>query len=120
RAHLEILLNRQLRKDLPPFGNVRDPERSDLEGWKRRDVCAEECNRPTTRTQEPRDCAQRRALTGAICTEQSDCFTLSDRQIDFTDRLHGSVGRTNAGKREQRLRHASIRSPSTRESLPDW
>src|SRR5262245_20354359 len=70
-AHAQILLHRELGKDLAAFRDAGDAGCDHLMGWKPRDVAAVEYDAPGAWRRQSEDRANGRGLAGAVRAKQA-------------------------------------------------
>jgi len=102
----EVLLHRQVGKDLAALGHQRQAHARDAVGRQPVDALAEESDGTCRRRRQAHDRAYRRRLAHAVAAEQARRFAGADCQVEAEQHLAVAVARLEAGDFEQR-RHAS-------------
>jgi len=70
--HLEVLAHREVGEDAPILGDVADAESGHAEGRQTGEFLASEHDPTRARRREADDAAKRRALAGAVSSEETD------------------------------------------------
>ena len=100
-ADQEILADGELGKDLPRLGHVRDAARDDGVRRRARDVGAPIQDAATSRTYQPGDRPQGRALSRAVGAEQRHDLAVADGEGDVLQRAALAVRDVNGFELEK-------------------
>jgi hypothetical protein len=107
-AHLQILVDREMRKHPAALRAVRDTELEDLGGLMSVNVASREDDTALGGAQEPGNRPQRRCLAGPVGAQQADELAFLNLEIQAPQGRDRPVRRVDALKPEQR------RIPGTR------
>ena len=90
-AHVEVLLDRHVRKYPPSFRTMRDARGHHARRFGACDILALEQHRSRTRRDQPGDRTQRRALAGAVGADQGDELPGLDLQRNAAQRGDAAI-----------------------------
>jgi hypothetical protein len=107
-AHLQILVDGEIRKHPAALRAVRDTELEDFGGLMSVNVAAREDDAALSGAQQPRDRPQGGRLAGAVGAEEADELAFLDLEIQAAQGRDRPVRRVDTLKPEQR------RIPGTR------
>src|SRR5262249_47991515 len=102
RAQLEVLAHGQGRKELAPFGNVRDAAGDHVGRWAPVDALPLELDAATAQRQQAADRAQRRRLARAVGSNERDGLARADLERNVADRDEVAVARLDVTQSEER------------------
>ncbi len=96
-AEPEVLLDRQLREDPPPFGHERNPAARDLLGRTSEERLGAEANIAADHRSNTHDRVERRRLAGPVRADQADDLAGSDLERELAYSLDAAVANPQIG-----------------------